>query len=84
MPLVAPGNHETALSFRAKRGISLCAAVRRSPKNQSEIPRFARNDSAFSMQRARDLTGQPQILCPSLEIRSDHSLLIRSCSFWNL
>ena len=48
MSPAAPRNRETALSFRAKRGISLCVGADRNPKNQSEIPRFARNDRALS------------------------------------
>ena len=52
------------MSFRAQRGISLCAGVDRSPsqsrevgakKNQSEIPRCARNDIKAA---ARQLTGR--------------------------
>jgi hypothetical protein len=39
------------LSFRAKRGISLCLRPDRRTNKQGEIPRFARNDSVFSEQQ---------------------------------
>jgi hypothetical protein len=50
MPPAAPRNRERTLSFRAERGILLWFFLPGCPSTQSEIPRSARNDRAFSEQ----------------------------------